>query len=122
MPKSNLTLEVKVDPNVIPEAMRFDPAKSLENKPKGLVDSLTKYFTPGHKRTSRTALNSLIKPAVELQTPSPTNKRRKQEKVFSSSGKFMKNLYFPKLRSLKKISQISHSHEFLKLKKYKLQD
>merc|ERR1712008_476228 len=30
--------------HVIPEAIRFDPAKSLENKPKGLVDSLTKYF------------------------------------------------------------------------------
>merc|ERR1711981_810955 len=58
--------------HVIPDAIRFDPAKSLENKPKGLVDSLTKYFTPGAKRTSRTALNSLIKPAVELQTPSPT--------------------------------------------------
>ena len=30
----------------IPESLRFDP-KSMENKPKGLVDSLTKYFTPG---------------------------------------------------------------------------
>lgn len=30
----------------IPESIRFDP-KSMENKPKGLVDSLTKYFTPG---------------------------------------------------------------------------
>ena len=30
----------------IPESLRFDP-KSIENKPKGLVDSLTKYFTPG---------------------------------------------------------------------------
>merc|ERR1712051_541171 len=57
--------------HVIPEAIRFDPAKSLENKPKGLVDSLTKYFTPGAKRTSRTALNSLIKPARELQDSSP---------------------------------------------------
>ena len=37
----------------------------------GLVDSLTKYFTPGAKRTSRTALNSLIKPARELQDSSP---------------------------------------------------
>ena len=122
MTKTNTKKVESNDHPVIPDAIRFDPSKSLENKPKGLVDSLTKYFTPGHKRTSRTALNSLIKPAVELQTPSPTNKRRKQEKVFSSSGKFMKNLYFPKLRSLKKISQISHSHEFLKLKKYKLQD
>merc|ERR1712203_1274398 len=57
--------------HVIPEAIRFDPAKILENKPKGLVDSLTKYFTPGAKRTSRTALNSLIKPARELQDSSP---------------------------------------------------
>ncbi len=45
----------------IPEEVRFDPSR-LENKPKGLVDSLSKYFTPGIKRTSRTALNSLIKP------------------------------------------------------------
>ena len=85
--------EVKIEEdenNVIPESIRFDPAKSLENKPKGLVDSLTKYFTPGHKRTSRTAMNSLIKPAAELTaTTSPPSaaKRRKQDsKVFSSSG------------------------------------
>ena len=45
----------------IPEAVRFDP-NSLERKPKGLVDSLSKYFTPGVKRTSRTALSSLLKP------------------------------------------------------------
>ena len=79
--------------NVIPDDIRFDPAKNLENKPKGLVDSLTKYFTPGHKRTSRTALNSLLKPATELQTsPAPppaasSNKKRKIDKIFSSSGK-----------------------------------
>ena len=48
----------------IPEAVRFDP-NSLERKPKGLVDSLTKYFTPGVKRTSRTALSSLLKPQVD---------------------------------------------------------
>jgi hypothetical protein len=33
----------------IPESLRFDP-KSMENKPKGLVDSLTKYFTPGKNK------------------------------------------------------------------------
>ena len=48
----------------IPEAVRFDP-NALERKPKGLVDSLSKYFTPGVKRTSRTALSSLLKPQVE---------------------------------------------------------
>merc|ERR1712079_491322 len=80
--------------HVIPDAIRFDPAKSLENKPKGLVDSLTKYFTPGAKRTSRTALNSLIKPARELQesplaagsSPGSSIKKRKKSseaKLFS---------------------------------------
>ena len=69
---------------VIPDAIRFDPSKSLENKPKGLVDSLTKYFTPGVKRTSRTALSTLIKPQSELETATPVNKKRKQ--LFTSSG------------------------------------
>merc|ERR1712223_1385522 len=84
--------------HVIPDAIRFDPAKSVENnlgaKPKGLVDSLTKYFTPGAKRTSRTALNSLIKPAREMQSPdeqdpgSSLKKRKKSNevKIFGSSG------------------------------------
>ncbi len=66
--------------NVIPDSIRFDPAKNLENKPKGLVDSLSKYFTPGAKRTSRTALNSLIKPATELtSTPSSASKAAKSK-------------------------------------------
>ena len=89
------TNHVSKESNMIPEDIRFDPAKNLENKPKGLVDSLSKYFTPGHKRTSRTALNSLLKPATELQTspaPTPTtnsstnSKKRKIDKIFSSSG------------------------------------
>ena len=105
------SLNNQKESNVIPEDIRFDPAKNLENKPKGLVDSLTKYFTPGHKRTSRTALNSLLKPATELQTspaPTPTNssstnsKKRKIDKIFSSSGMiffkfddfFLTNFYF----------------------------
>jgi hypothetical protein len=59
--------------NQIPESVRFDP-NSLENKPKGLVDSLSKYFTPGVKRTSRTALSSLLKPNSDME---PKSKRRK---------------------------------------------
>lgn len=81
--------------HVIPESIRFDPSKSLENKPKGLVDSLSKYFTPGAKRTSRSSLSSLIKPQSEIETASPTvivttpseSRKRKAEKLFSSSGK-----------------------------------
>ena len=100
-PLSSLKDSNQKESNVIPEDIRFDPAKNLENKPKGLVDSLTKYFTPGHKRTSRTALNSLLKPATELQTspaPTPTNssstnsKKRKIDKIFSSSGMIFLNL------------------------------
>ena len=49
--------------HLIPTDMRFDP-KSLENKPKGLVDALSNFFTPGLKRTSRTAMNSLLKPEI----------------------------------------------------------
>ena len=45
----------------IPNDIRFDP-KNLANKPKGLVDALSSFFTPGLKRTSRTAMNSLLKP------------------------------------------------------------
>ena len=45
----------------IPSDMRFEP-KNLLVKPKGLVDALSNFFTPGLKRTSRTAMNSLIKP------------------------------------------------------------
>ena len=69
---------------VIPDSIRFDPSKSLENKPKGLVDSLSKFFTPGMKRTSRTALSTLIKPPSELETATPINKKRKA--LFTSSG------------------------------------
>ena len=62
------------------------------------MDSLTKYFTPGAKRTSRTALNSLIKPARELQdspqggagsSPGSGLKKRKKSseaKLFSSGS------------------------------------
>ena len=39
----------------------FRPS-DLKVKPKGLVDALSNFFTPGLKRTSRTAMNSLIKP------------------------------------------------------------
>ena len=39
--KSATNLEPKSDLPVIPDAIRFDPSKSLENKPKGLVDSLS---------------------------------------------------------------------------------
>ncbi len=49
--------------HLIPTDIRFDP-KSLENKPKGLVDALSNFFTPGLKRTSRTAMNSLLKPEI----------------------------------------------------------
>jgi hypothetical protein len=49
--------------HIIPTDIRFDP-KSLENKPKGLVDALSNFFTPGLKRTSRTAMNSLLKPEI----------------------------------------------------------
>ena len=45
----------------IPSDIRFEP-KNLLVKPKGLVDALSNFFTPGLKRTSRTAMNSLIKP------------------------------------------------------------
>ena len=41
---------------------KLNASPSKVNKPKGLVDSLSKYFTPGGRRavTSRTALSSLI--------------------------------------------------------------
>ena len=39
----------------------FRPS-DLKVKPKGLVDALSNFFTPGLKRTSRTAMNSLVKP------------------------------------------------------------
>ena len=84
MTKTNTKKVESNDHPVIPDAIRFDPSKSLENKPKGLVDSLTKYFTPGVKRTSRTALSTLIKPQSELETATPVNKKRKQ--LFTSSG------------------------------------
>ena len=53
----------------IPNDFRFDP-KNLANKPKGLVDALSSFFTPGLKRTSRTAMNSLLKPeTVSKESP-----------------------------------------------------
>ena len=53
----------------IPDDFRFDP-KNLANKPKGLVDALSSFFTPGLKRTSRTAMNSLLKPeTVSKESP-----------------------------------------------------
>merc|ERR1711974_293189 len=53
----------------IPNDFRFGP-KNLANKPKGLVDALSSFFTPGLKRTSRTAMNSLLKPeTVPKESP-----------------------------------------------------
>ena len=53
----------------IPNDFRYDP-KNLSNKPKGLVDALSSFFTPGLKRTSRTAMNSLLKPeTVQKESP-----------------------------------------------------
>ena len=110
------TNHVSKESNVIPEDIRFDPAKNLENKPKGLVDSLSKYFTPGHKRTSRTALNSLLKPATELQTspaPAPAvnstnSKKRKIDKIFSSSGTRFLIHTGAKIRNLSKNSHFDN--------------
>jgi len=64
----------------IPEEVRFDP-NSLENKPKGLVDSLSKYFTPGVKRTSRTALNSLLKPSTSPRRASDADAASKKKEA-----------------------------------------
>ena len=52
----------------IPDDIRYNP-NSLENKPKGLVDALSNFFTPGLKRTSRTAMNSLLKPEQTKTSP-----------------------------------------------------
>ena len=53
----------------IPDDFRFDP-KNLANKRKCLVDALSSFFTPGLKRTSRTAMNSLLKPeTVSKESP-----------------------------------------------------
>ena len=62
----------------IPDDIRFDP-KSLENKPKGLVDALSNFFTPGLKRTSRTAMNSLLKP--ESAPKEPEQQQQEVKKV-----------------------------------------
>merc|ERR1712130_131711 len=51
----------------IPNDIRFEP-KNLVVKPKGLVDALSNFFTPGLKRTSRTAMNSLIKPDIKPES------------------------------------------------------
>merc|ERR550517_1662395 len=57
----------------IPNDFRFDP-KNLANKPKGLVDALSSFFTPGLKRTSQTAMNSLLKPeTVPKESPLATD-------------------------------------------------
>ena len=71
----------------IPNDFRFDP-KNLANKPKGLVDALSSFFTPGLKRTSRTAMNSLLKPEtvpkespLAASTPSSVPKSEDQKKV-----------------------------------------
>jgi hypothetical protein len=45
------------------ESLQFD-SKSIENKPKGLVDSLTKYFTPGklysdHQETENSYIRNI---------------------------------------------------------------
>ena len=48
------------------------------------MSQISAYFTPGVKRTSRTALSTLIKPPSEMETATPVNKKRKQ--LFTSSG------------------------------------
>ena len=65
----------------IPTDFRFDP-KNLANKPKGLVDALSSFFTPGLKRTSRTAMNSLLKPeTVPKESPLASAKVEEGKKV-----------------------------------------
>ena len=63
----------------IPSDMRFEP-KNLLVKPKGLVDALSNFFTPGLKRTSRTAMNSLIKPEHSIiKNDSKSDQSSKEE-------------------------------------------
>uniref|UniRef100_A0A0K2TJ40 Uncharacterized protein n=1 Tax=Lepeophtheirus salmonis TaxID=72036 RepID=A0A0K2TJ40_LEPSM len=65
----------------------FD-SKISENKPKGLVDSLSKYFTPGVKRTSRASSNSHANSSFNKKL-NRNNKKAKaiidMKKNFSSS-------------------------------------
>ena len=62
----------------IPSDMRFEP-KNLLVKPKGLVDALSNFFTPGLKRTSRTAMNSLIKPESSIIKDSKSSEDSQSE-------------------------------------------
>ncbi len=65
------------------DPFKFDHTKQSENKePKGLVDSLSKYFTPGVKRTSRTAL----KTSPDVADGNNSSNPRKRKHQFSSSG------------------------------------
>lgn len=57
----------------IPTDMRFEP-KNLVVKPKGLVDALSNFFTPGLSRATRTAMNSLIKPESTSIIKNDSNK------------------------------------------------
>ena len=83
--------ETKSSPldHIIPTDIRFDP-KSLENKPKGLVDALSNFFTPGLKRTSRTAMNSLLKP--EIRPAEVSHKTSSSSIVGESSGDHTKKV------------------------------
>ena len=64
----------------IPSDMRFEP-KNLLVKPKGLVDALSNFFTPGLKRTSRTAMNSLIKPEHSIIKNDAKSTEQSKEEV-----------------------------------------
>ncbi len=101
----------------IPEEVRFDP-NSLERKPKGLVDSLSKYFTPGVKRTSRTALSSLLKPTdveedeVDAQqdgdaaSPPPAKKQRRAVSAEEATNKLSPSPRQTRLKSKEKSGEV----------------
>ena len=77
-PDENMDGEIKSALQHIPDDIRYNP-QSLENKPKGLVDALSNFFTPGLKRTSRTALNSLLKPeskTCDKDSPRPEEPKK----------------------------------------------
>lgn len=73
----------------------YDPL-TLPNKPKGLIDGLSKFFTPTNRRKSRVAISSLVRsssPPAEIRTGPRCRPASETSTAPTSCGGQLKNLF-----------------------------
>ena len=70
---SDIPLHAAISPGTSPgsDGLSGDKSEDEKGQAKGLIDGLTKFFTPSNKRHSRVSLNSLSPPEVQAADDSP---------------------------------------------------